>query len=78
MLKNQKAPDRSEALILLSRDDWTRTSDPLHPMQVRYRAAPHPDFLLVNQSNPGVGFAWKRITLGVTFVRDGKNTVLFL
>ena len=44
--KNQKAPDCSEALILLSRDDWTRTSDPLHPMQVRYRAAPHPDVFI--------------------------------
>ncbi len=27
-----------------SRGDWTRTSDPLHPMQVRYRAALHPEF----------------------------------
>ena len=25
------------------RGDWIRTSDPLHPMQVRYQAAPHPD-----------------------------------
>ena len=25
------------------RGDWTRTSDPLHPMQVRYQTAPHPD-----------------------------------
>jgi hypothetical protein len=24
------------------RDDWIRTSDPLHPMQVRYRAALRP------------------------------------
>ncbi len=28
-----------------SRVDWIRTSDPLHPMQVRYRAAPPPEFL---------------------------------
>ena len=25
------------------RSDWIRTSDPLHPMQVRYQAAPHSD-----------------------------------
>ena len=25
------------------RGDWIRTSDPLHPMQVRYRAAPRPE-----------------------------------
>jgi hypothetical protein len=29
-----------------SRDDWIRTSDPLHPMQVRYRAALRPENLL--------------------------------
>ena len=29
--------------ITTSRGDWTRTSDPLHPMQVRYRAALHPE-----------------------------------
>lgn len=27
-----------------SRDDWIRTSDPLHPMQVRYQAALRPAF----------------------------------
>ena len=27
-----------------SRGDWIRTSDHLHPMQVRYRAALHPEF----------------------------------
>ena len=26
-----------------SRVDWIRTSDPLHPIQVRYRAAPPPE-----------------------------------
>ena len=30
-------------LWLLSRVDWIRTSDPLHPIQVRYRAAPPPE-----------------------------------
>ena len=25
------------------RGDWIRTNGPLHPMQVRFRTAPHPD-----------------------------------
>ncbi len=29
--------------VSYGRGDWTRTSDPLHPMQVRYQTAPHPD-----------------------------------
>ncbi len=28
--------------LFIGRDDWIRTSDPLHPMQVRYRAALRP------------------------------------
>ena len=44
--KNSKAPDFSEALILLGRDGEIRTHDPLHPMQVRYRAALHPDLVI--------------------------------
>ncbi len=44
--KNSKAPNLSEALILLGRDGEIRTHDPLHPMQVRYRAALHPDLML--------------------------------
>ena len=36
-----KGPHFREGLILC-RDDWIRTSDPLHPMQVRYRAALRP------------------------------------
>ena len=43
--KNKKASDCSEALILLGRDGEIRTHDPLHPMQVRYRAALHPDVI---------------------------------
>jgi hypothetical protein len=40
--------------FLFGRDGEIRTHDPLHPMQVRYRAALHPDFLaLVAQQNPG-------------------------
>jgi hypothetical protein len=29
--------------FVFGRDDWIRTSDPLHPMQVRYRAALRPE-----------------------------------
>ncbi len=43
--KNNKASEFSEALILLGRDGEIRTHDPLHPMQVRYRAALHPDLM---------------------------------
>ena len=32
--KNSKAPNLSEALILLGRDGEIRTHDPLHPIQV--------------------------------------------
>ena len=32
--------------LLVRRDDWIRTSDPLHPMQVRYRAALRPEVCL--------------------------------
>ncbi len=28
---------------IAGRGDWIRTNDPLHPMQVRYQAAPRPD-----------------------------------
>jgi hypothetical protein len=31
---------------LFCRVDWIRTSDPLHPIQVRYRAAPPPEELI--------------------------------
>ena len=30
----------------LCREDWIRTSDPLHPIQVRYRAAPLPETMI--------------------------------
>jgi hypothetical protein len=32
------------------RVDWIRTSDPLHPIQVRYRAAPPPEKFLVSSA----------------------------
>jgi hypothetical protein len=31
-------------LVKFCRVDWIRTSDPLHPIQVRYRAAPPPEY----------------------------------
>ena len=43
---------------LLSRVDWIRTSDHLHPMQVRYRAAPPPEPVRKYYfSNSGIGTA---------------------
>lgn len=33
-------------IIPKSRVDWIRTSDPLHPMQIRYRTAPPPETFL--------------------------------
>jgi hypothetical protein len=33
----------AEALTIFGRDDKIRTCDPLHPMQVRYRAALRPE-----------------------------------
>jgi hypothetical protein len=30
-------------IVLIGRDGEIRTRDPLHPMQVRYQAAPRPD-----------------------------------
>ena len=44
----KKAADffqKSPPLSFVSRSDWIRTSDPLHPMQVRYQAAPRSDVL---------------------------------
>ncbi len=34
-------------MVSPGRDDWIRTSDPLHPIQVRYRTAPHPEAIAV-------------------------------
>jgi hypothetical protein len=37
-------PQRSpEIIVSIGRGEKIRTSDPLHPMQVRYQAAPRPD-----------------------------------
>ncbi len=62
----KKASDFSEALILLGRDGEIRTHDPLHPMQVRYRAALHPDFL--------IGFFLKEIILIPVFLVHGNGS----
>ncbi len=42
---NEKAHTLVWAFVI-GRDDKIRTCDPLHPMQVRYRAALHPDVFL--------------------------------
>jgi hypothetical protein len=39
---NKKGSDFYQNLFF-GRVDWIRTSDPLHPIQVRYRAAPPPE-----------------------------------
>ena len=40
----ERAPVESLGVeIKAGRGDWIRTSGPLHPMQVRYQAAPLPD-----------------------------------
>lgn len=44
----------------LSRDDWIRTSDLLHPMQTRYRAALRPEdslFVGGGKTTPKFDFA---------------------
>ena len=41
-LKTKKTPLR-RFFCFYGRDDWIRTSDPLHPMQMRYQTALHPD-----------------------------------
>ena len=41
--RKRPTPVRNRPLMF-GRDDWIRTSDPLTPSQVRYQAAPHPDF----------------------------------
>ncbi len=39
----EKQEATSAVASLSGRGDWIRTSDHLHPMQVRYRAALHPE-----------------------------------
>ena len=33
---------------IAGRDDWIRTSDPLTPSQVRYQAAPRPEYVVAS------------------------------
>ena len=44
----KKAPAYAKA-FLLCREDQIRTGDPLHPIQVRYRAAPLPEDCKINK-----------------------------
>ena len=41
---NKKDRPVTDGLLSFGRGDWIRTSDHLHPMQVRYRAALHPEW----------------------------------
>ena len=43
MFKPKEKGGHTDRLFSLCRGDWIRTSDHLHPMQVRYRAALHPE-----------------------------------
>lgn len=40
---NKKRLSLLEKAFLFSRDDWIRTSDPQHPMLIRYRTALRPE-----------------------------------
>ena len=60
--------------FLFGRDGEIRTHDPLHPMQVRYRAALHPDFLRWLPNKIPVN---GRMGTGHP-LRDGKNKCYFL
>ena len=49
--KGIKKADTSQypfLIFFIGRDDWIRTSDHLHPMQMRYQAALHPDIDIKN------------------------------
>ena len=42
--ENENGSDLAvQAIMIAGRGAGIRTRDPLHPMQVRYQAAPHPD-----------------------------------
>ena len=60
--------------LFFGRDGEIRTHDPLHPMQVRYRAALHPDFLRWLPNKIPVN---GRMGTGHP-LRDGKNKCYFL
>ena len=40
--RHEKADSKLSAFFEFGRSEWIRTTDPLHPMQMRYQAAPHP------------------------------------
>lgn len=41
LAQDVKKPIASNRLFEFGRSEWIRTTDPLHPMQMRYQAAPH-------------------------------------
>ena len=60
-----------------SRVDWIRTSDLLHPMQMRYRAAPPPEFLPDCKCKIFI-FCLLKKGWGITFHFNLSNTPLRL
>lgn len=63
MVRSEKGSQRA-AFLNECRDDWIRTSDLLHPMQTRYRAALRPEL-------------YNCLTLSVFQLRGGKSTPKF-
>ena len=49
------------------RVDWIRTSDPLHPIQVRYRAAPPPEVTGLHTIPESGGCKFNGIKLTIRF-----------
>ncbi len=60
--------------LFIGRDGEIRTHDPLHPMQVRYRAALHPDKMRLNGSKHGNG----SLTQNYLFFRKFTTLLKFL
>ena len=62
--------------LTASRGDWIRTSDHLHPMQVRYRAALHPENLVPHfaATIPPTGGVRYRAALHPETVRECRGT----
>ena len=56
-LENRK-PLHRRGFSIFRREDWIRTSDPLHPIQVRYRAAPLPEPCNNSLQNEGTRCFW--------------------
>ena len=65
--KNSKAPDFSEALILLGRDGEIRTHDPLHPIPI-----------VISGFNGGVGVVKGALIVNVVSIIPRRNHIIYL